>query len=411
MCKNSLKLKMTAIALICSATTMYGQQSFSNDNLAILVAAASASNTTASVVEINKTTADQTAVQTIVIPSTGDEAYKTSGSAQTSLYASNSGDGSLLCFSVHKTTETGNVNAVKDKVVLTINNAGTLAVGATYTSSAATALARGATTINNTDFYIADESGQFTNNATASSPSGNFRAAKPFGGVVYMGSRSSSETVIEIGTASALTDGTCTGLPGLTNNNTFQDFYLVSSGENGTLFDVLYVLRTGGIEKYSLVEDTWTSNGIYTGQSGFGLAAEKSGDGANLYLTTGNGATTNNNVIKLTDTAGYNVAIDITTANNVTLYTAPTGAILKGIAFAPKNNITSSFEKTGLGKTWTLAGNTLSFSVFPKTNIEIYSVTGNKLMEYAPANQIETGLSAGIYILKVNNAPSKVIIK
>jgi hypothetical protein len=40
-------------------------------------------------------------------------------------------------------------------------------------------------------------------------------------------------------------------------------------------------------------------------------------------------------VIKLTDTAGYNSAISVTTANNVTLYTAPAGTTVKGIAFAP----------------------------------------------------------------------------
>ena len=57
--------------------------------------------------------------------------------------------------------------------------------------------------------------------------------------------------------------------------------------------------------------------------------------GASLFVTTGTGATTANSVMELSDTAGYNIAINITTANNVTLYTGATGTLLKGIAFAP----------------------------------------------------------------------------
>ena len=39
--------------------------------------------------------------------------------------------------------------------------------------------------------------------------------------------------------------------------------------------------------------------------------------------------------MKLTDAAGFNTALNITTANNVTLYTGAAGTIIKGVAFAP----------------------------------------------------------------------------
>ena len=42
-----------------------------------------------------------------------------------------------------------------------------------------------------------------------------------------------------------------------------------------------------------------------------------------------------NKLIWLTDTAGYNATIAITTASNVTLYTAPAGKIIKGVGFFP----------------------------------------------------------------------------
>ena len=57
--------------------------------------------------------------------------------------------------------------------------------------------------------------------------------------------------------------------------------------------------------------------------------------GATLYVSTGNGATTTNKVMQLADTAGYNATISITTASNITLYTAAAGTIVKGVALGP----------------------------------------------------------------------------
>ena len=104
---------------------------------------------------------------------------------------------------------------------------------------------------------------------------------------------------------------------------------------------MLYVLSASGnaagtIEKYSLVSGSWTANGSYaTLFGGFGLAAAQQGTGATLFVTTGQGALVANNVLKVTDDAGYNATINVTTANNVTLYTTPAGTILKGIDFVP----------------------------------------------------------------------------
>src|SRR5262249_58567397 len=108
--------------------------------------------------------------------------------------------------------------------------------------------------------------------------------------------------------------------------------------------DVLYVLSAtsntaGTIAKYSLVGGTWTANSTYTTAfGGFGLAAARNvASGADLFVSTGQGALTANKVLKVTDTAGYNTNINITTANNVTLYTAAAGTIIKGLDFAPQS--------------------------------------------------------------------------
>lgn len=331
-----------AITCICfvELTAINAQSNFGSDNLAVIVAAASANNTTASIVEINKVTTGQSPIQTINIPGTGTDAIRVSGSATSTLYAANSDDGTLFCFTGHNSTNTSvNVNTLQTgKAVVTITNNGTVNIATTYNGTG-TNQTRGATTLNNTTLFIGDQGGFYTNNSTSASPSGNIRSVKAFGGTVYAFTASAS--LAPVGVISAPSSGTFTALPGLPVGATSrQDFYLISSGSNGSAFDILYVLdatsaTAGTIFKFSLVSGSWTANGTYsTGAGGFGMCAEKSGSGANIFFTTGTGATTANSVIKLADAAGHNATINITSPT--TLFTAATGTIIKGIAFAPK---------------------------------------------------------------------------
>jgi 2',3'-cyclic-nucleotide 2'-phosphodiesterase (5'-nucleotidase family) len=331
--------------------------SFTAGNLAIVQADASATNTTASVIELNKTTAAQTPSNTIAIVGTGTNAMRFSGSATSTLYAGRSADGSLLTFmGANSTNTSSNVNTLNPRAVVAVNAAGRYSLATTYTGTSGQQT-RSATSLDNTNWYIADQAGLYTNGATAASPSGNFRAIRSFGGVVYAGQASGTAGVIQIVTLSAITGGTATGLPGLANNSAHQDFYLIQSGDNGSTFDVLYVMSAtsntvGTIAKFSLVSGTWTANGTHaTAFGGFGIAAEDNGTGAILYVTSGQGALAANNVIKLTDTAGYNAAIAISTPSNVTLYTAPAGKINKGIAFAPVAAATITGAGTALAFT------------------------------------------------------------
>lgn len=271
------------------------------------------------------------------------------------MYAANTNDGSLFSFTGHYASSTSvNANTLLPRAVVTVDNGGTVSIATTYTGTSGNQT-RSATGLNNTTWYIADQGGIYTNGATAPSPTGNVRGIKAFDGIVYVGQQSSTSTTIQVSTVSAAAGGTITGFPGLANNAGFQDFYLVSSGSNGTSYDVLYTLSNtsataGTIAKYSFVGNTWVANGTYaTTFGGFGLAAKATGGGAFLYATTGNGATADNSVVRLTDAAAYNSAIDITTANNIILYTTPTGTSLKGLAFAPTaaaavNNLSLSFS-------------------------------------------------------------------
>ncbi|MGC3978144.1 MAG: hypothetical protein QM751_07905 [Paludibacteraceae bacterium] len=403
------------IVLLFSTAFSYGQQTFVNGNLAVLVAAASANNTTVSVVEINKTSASQTAIQTISIAGTGTNAIRVSGSATSTLYAANSNDGSLFCFTGHNSeTTSSNANALLTRAVIAVDHSGNYSIKTTYTGTTGQQT-RCATTLNNSDFFIGDQSGFYTNSATAVSPSGNIRSVKAFGGTVY--AFTSSTSLPPVGIISSNTGGTYTALTGLENGATSrQDFYLISSGENSNTYDILYILdatsaTAGTIYKYSLVNSSWTANGSYTTDfGGFGLCVEQSGTGANLYVTTGTGATTANKVKKLFDSAGFNTAINITTANNIDLYIAATGTILKGIAFAPYYDIANKVESPILSS-MKITGNNIIFEQIPTSDINIYSITGSKVATYSPTQSIALKLQKGVYIIRVDNQTAKFILK
>ena len=395
--KYALPLKMSIVLLIVLIFSNHTFAQFTAGNLALLRADAAANNnTTTTVVQINTTTASQAAITTTAIDGTGANAIRISGSATSTGYMARSADRSLLCFTGHNSTNTINIaNTLNPRAVVTLNNATTVTLPTTYTGTSGQQT-RCATTLNNTNYYIVDQAGINTNGSTANNPAGNYRAVKTFGGTVYLGSAASAS--IQVSSLSAITGGTVTGLPGLATNSAFTDFYLISSGSNGTAFDVLYTTSptsatAGTIAKYSLVSGNWVANGTYiTAFGGFGLAAEKSGAGASLYTTSGNGALAANTVIKMTDAAGYNATISITTANNVTLHTAATGTTYKGIEFVPEASVLP---------TVTLSASTNSASEASQTTVTLTAtasapVAGNQTLNVAVTG---TGITAGDYSL------------
>ena len=324
-----------------STTSSTANQPFGAGNVVLLSAdTASANNTTFTIIELTTNTPNQTAVQAIAVNGTsGPNALRTSGSASSVGYLANSDDGTLLLFSAHNSTNSSvNANTLTARGVGTLNTNAVFNLATTYTGSSGQQT-RAAGTVNNSFFFIGDQNGLYTNGTSSAVTSGNYRSVKSFGGTAYI--FAASTTVVPVSTVTAA--GTITALPGLANGAASrQDFYLVSSGSNGSTFDVLYVLDTtsatvGSILKYSLVSGSWTANGSYaTTFGGFGLCAVKSGSGATLFVTSGTGATAANNLIRLTDTNGFNVNLGINTPDNVTLYTAGASATIKGVAFAPR---------------------------------------------------------------------------
>jgi hypothetical protein len=385
---------------------------FGAGNLVVLQAEASANNTTATVVELQSTTTNASPVSTFVIPGTGSEAIRISGSATSTGYVSLSDDRTLLSFNGHNSTITGsNANTLNPRAVVSVTPNGSVGIATTYTASSGNQT-RSSTTLDNSNWFIADQGGLYTNASAAPSPSGNLRAIKSFGGVVYAGQASGSPTVIQVSTVSAPSSATLSGLPGLTNNASHQDFYLVQSGENGLQHDVLYVISAtsntaGTIAKFSLVGASWVANGTFsTGVGGFGLTAEATGSGALLYLTTGQGALVANQVLRLTDDAGYNEVIDINASNNLVVYTAPAGRILKGVDFAPQPCIAPEVASiTSNGPVCSIDELELNATVTGSGTLELaWSGAGTFLPDNASLEVGVSGAQSGTYSVTVTNA-------
>ncbi|HTI92476.1 MAG TPA: DUF3616 domain-containing protein [Puia sp.] len=303
-------------------------------HIAILQGDAVASNTTCTILEFNTTDAGQSFITSKAIPGTGTNAFRMSGSAGSTGYLANTDDGTLLCFvGANNATTTGNSNVLNPRGVGVLDGSQNFSIATTYTGTSGNQ-SRGVTSIDNLNWFIADQGGIYTNGAVAASPAANILSAKSFGGTVYVGS---AKLAGAVSTVSAASGGTITALPGLTTvQGTFTDFYLISSGSNGASHDILYTIGSDGtLSKYSLVSGVWTANGTYTTANlGYGMAAKKSGAGAELYISSGNGTAGGNSLMKYTDDAGYNAAIAIN-STVVTLYTAPAAAIIKGVAFTP----------------------------------------------------------------------------
>jgi hypothetical protein len=286
---KQVKKLLLLVLLLTIQFFNYAQSTFTTGNIVFLQAEASVSNTTANIIEINTTSASQTAIHTIAIDGTGTNALRFSGSATSTGYLSNNNDGTLLCFNgVNNTNTSSNVNTLNPRAVGTLNNALSFNLATTYTGTSGNQT-RSATSLDNVNWYIGDQGGLYTNASTIASPSGNIRSVKSFGGTVY--AFTASSTLAPVNTVSATSGGSLTALPGLASGaSSRQDFYLISSGSNGSTFDVLYVLdattnTAGTIFKYSLVSGSWVANGSYTTNfGGFGLAAEFGGTGAYLYV-------------------------------------------------------------------------------------------------------------------------------
>jgi hypothetical protein len=365
--------------------------SFTPGNLVVAVAqSGSANNTTVNLQELTPT-GSTSGLQNVALPGTGTNAFRISSSAGTSCYISMSADQTLVTIpGANSTNTSSNENTLNPRVVATLNSATSLNFPATWTGVSGEQ-ERSATTLDDTHFYISDQGGLYTNGSTNPSISTNILSIRSFGGNVYVCSaKTSPNSPVELVPSPTAT--AYTSLSGVEADSNAVDFYMISSGNNGTAYDILYVLSSGsGLVKYSLVDGSWVSNGAdsnATVKTGFGMAAASNGSGGVVFYMVAPAGTVGNVVYKFTDQAGYNTAINDTTPSAILTSTSPNA--FKSVAFAP---LPVTISTTGtLGALSTTSGTASAPTSFA---ISAVSLTHNITLTAPTGFEISTSSGSG----------------
>ncbi len=328
---------------------------FTPGNLAVLQIDTVANNTTFSIIEVNPSAAGQTApVNVVPISATGTNALRQSSAGSTGRLAL-SDDGTLVCFaafadgSAATPDETLNLN----RATAVLNYTNLLTTLGTYTSiSLGGSQARAACVLDDDATWIADDKGGLYQGSSfgvnIDNPNlNNYNnvVVKTFGGVPWVETQKavagrSIPVVYELGLDPDTGLYDVTFANNLTTDQYASDFYMISTN-GGATYDILYIAdqvsgTQGIINKFSLVSGNWTATGSFTNTTGIdGLFASTNGDGGvDLFFTTGSGGTKNNRIVRVTDAAGWNQNISITSSN--VLYTASGSTSLKGLTFVPQ---------------------------------------------------------------------------
>ena len=334
---------------------------FSPTNLAVFQEDVAVKNSTFSILEVNPVSGS--VVHTFPISATGPNALRTSSAATTGRM-SDSGDGTLVCFTGFETQDgslitTPDVTYVNPRGAGTLNASGTFTLQSSYTGDGTVSQnqTRSATSVDNQTWWMGDKGGIYTNDATLpviTVSGNNVRSMKAFGGTVYFLQQASGkviQTPVSYIDPSSLVPVTLAGFMAESND---LDFYMVQSGANGSTYDTLYYIdgtaatggsSPGGIFKYYYtgVPDNGAGSPVWAQASGSpAVAAQYSGDGLcartnaaggiDLYFTTGTGGIAGNNLVTVHDSGATNVlSLGAATTN----YTVASTATLKGVAFAP----------------------------------------------------------------------------
>ncbi|MCU1235317.1 MAG: hypothetical protein JWP63_3284, partial [Candidatus Solibacter sp.] len=345
-------LRLLTLALVGAALSF--PAAFTTGNLVVLRfgdgSAALASSGTAAF--LDEYTPAGALVQSIALPTSVNGSNKrlvVSGTATTEGQMSLSTDGKCLVVpgydaAVGTASITTSTSATVNRVIGKINSSGVIDTTTALTDAITGGNPRAATSTNCTDLWIAGSTAGVryaaagaTTSTSVSTTSTNIRGLNIFGGQLYASTASGTLRIGTVGTGTPTTTGqTYTNLPGFpTATVTPNAFFFADLNAGVAGVDTLYFVDESlGIQKYSLVSGSWTSNGSIAAATARGLTASVSGTTVTLYVTYGTGA----KLAKLVDSGGYNTAI---TGTLTDLATAGTNTQFRGVAFAPQSGLPS----------------------------------------------------------------------
>jgi len=404
----SLTLALTVSVFAGSIT------GFTTGNLVVLrvgngAAALSSAGTPTFLEEITTT---GTSVQTIANPTSGVNMISNSGTAGSEGALSLSPDGTYITFAgynsaVGTASVKGTTSSATNRIILSydknLNVTSLLSASAFSGDNIRSAVRNGSDYWGGGNGSTGTNGVQYLGTSTASQVSStvtNVRVVNIFNGQLYFSTGSGTKGIYKVGT----------GLPTTTGETSVAEISIASTGSpyafsfNSTsnicyIADDRAIASGGGIMKYTKTDGVWSLTYTLASDTkgAVGLTVDWSGTNPIIYATN-----TDNKVLKIIDEGATSIASVIATA--------PTNTAYRGIAFAPSQNPST---KLGLTKSniWSISNNTLSFNELPTTNIEVYTLTGSKAAVYEPAQSIDLNLSKGVYILKVNNQTSKIMLK
>jgi len=346
--KQFMKKLFTLILLTVSVSPIFAQFTMGNLVIYRVGDGSAALASTGAAVFLDEYTPTGTLVQSIALPTSvsgNNKRVVASGSATSEGSLTRSTNGLYLIATgydaaVGTAAVTSSTSASTARVIATIDNSKTINSSTALSDFSSGNNIRSAASVDGNSFWVvggATGVSSTTLGATTStlisSTVTNIRTVNITDGQLYIST--SSGTAIRIGTVGTglptTTGQTITALPGSPTSGSPYNFFLADLDANVAGPDVLYIADDAsgtGLQKYSLVNGTWTSNGniAITSNGLRGITGLVSGSTVTLYCT--NGTTFSS----LVDASGYNTTI---TGSFTNLATAATNTAFRGIAFAP----------------------------------------------------------------------------
>jgi hypothetical protein len=337
---------------------------FTQGNLAVLQVDTTAANSTFSIIEIKPSAAGQTTPVNInPITATGTNALRIStggGAGHLAL----SDDGTFLVFGAYDDGSSATVDQTfnLNRAVGTLNYTnGFTKTGKYVSNSLGGSAVRAACSPDNLDFLIDDKGGLYVYDVNSGQSANvyeqNNYCIRSFGGSAWSLTQKQvalvpSPAVFQFNNGEVgQLDYQNTGYDGPWNITSVTpppdglavDFFMMSTNgsQDPASFAILYTLDQNGgtngasgvINKWSRnADDSWTAIGAWTNaDNGNSLFATTNGNGG-VYLYYANGTKDANSIVRVTD-ASVMGSINIISTN--TIYTAPTGNTVIGLAFVP----------------------------------------------------------------------------
>lgn len=314
---------------------------------------AAALTTAAAVVFLDEYTPAGALVQSIALPTSvsgNNRILTAAGNATTELALTRSADGHYLVLTGYGAapgTSAVATSAAADvaRVIGLIAADGSVDTSTSTGDGFSGASIRSAATVDGTSFYSVGGNsgvryqalGSFASTSLNTAPA-NIRSVGIANGNLYVATSTSpfvglAQVGTGLPTAAGQTVAALPGFPGTAAGASPSSFYLADLDATVPGVDVAYVAddrAAAGIQKWSLVNNTWVLNGTITGSGVRGLQGSTSGGSVALLASSANGSS----LFVLSDNAGYNAAPAVATLP-AALASAGSNQAFRGVALAP----------------------------------------------------------------------------